>query len=216
MQIELTNIAKRYNYEWIFQNLNYTFSTGDNYVLLGANGSGKSTLLQIIAGYSIPSEGRLSYVHINNRIHSENIYSYISIAAPYLELFDEFTLEESVLFQQKCKPFIPTLSVKEIIEILELEKSAHKQLKYFSSGMRQRVKLGLAILSNTPLLLLDEPASNLDKEAIAWYQHCITKYAAAKLIIVCSNQQEYEYAFCNKKLIISDFKPSKSSILSIR
>ncbi len=214
MNITLTNIGKSYNYDWIFRKVNYTFTNADNYVILGSNGSGKSTLLQVIAGNLIPSEGEIKYLVQSSSGHNEQtpaieneeIYKHLSFASPYLELFEEFTLLESIEFQAQFKPFFDGLDTKKIIELTQLEKAQNKQLKYYSSGMKQRVRLALAVLSDTPLLLLDEPSSNLDKKAIEWYQNLIASYSKNRLIIVCSNQQEYEYPFCNKELHIEEFK----------
>lgn len=216
MKIQLSNIGKRYNYEWIFRKIDYEFTSHDNYVLLGANGSGKSTLLQVIAGNLIPSEGKMQYqvkstkyqeVRIESTIvEEENIYKHISYAAPYLDLFEEFTLAESIEFQSQFKPYFEGLTTKDIIAITQLEKAKDKQLKYFSSGMKQRVRLALAVLCDSSLLLLDEPTSNLDKKAIDWYQRLVNDYSKNRLIIVASNQQEYEYPFCNKMLMVEDYK----------
>jgi len=206
MKIELKNIGKRYNYEWIFRDINYEFTSESNYVILGANGSGKSTLLQVIAGNLMSSDGTISYWVDKKNILQEDVFTYLSVATPYLDLFEEFTLGESVEFQKKFKPFYKDLDGKQIIEILQLEKAADKQLKYFSSGMKQRVRLALAILSKTPILLLDEPTSNLDKKGIEWYQQLIYQYSQDRLIIVCSNQQDQEYTFCDKQLNIEDYK----------
>lgn len=222
MNFELINIGKRYNYEWIFREVNYEFTSENNYVILGANGSGKSTLLQIIAGNFISSEGIIKYRSQKSEVRSgtqdsglktqdliipeEEIFKHISFASPYLELFDEFTLIESIEFQAQFKPFFKGLTTKQIIELTQLEKSQDKQLKYYSSGMKQRVRLALAILCDTPLLLLDEPASNLDKKSIDWYQNLVAQYSNNRLIIVCSNEQEYEYPFCNKQIHIGDYK----------
>jgi len=206
LHIQLKNIGKRYNYEWIFRKVDYEFTLGNHYVLLGANGSGKSTLLQVIAGSMMSSEGEIQYTFQNNVIDEESIFQHISYAAPYLDLFEEFTLKETIEFQSKFKPFINNLAVDEIINIMQLQKAQTKAIKYFSSGMKQRVKLALAILADTPLLLLDEPSSNLDKNAINWYQSLINQYSANKIIIVCSNQIEQEYGFCNKQLVIEDYK----------
>ncbi len=208
MQITLNNIGKRYNYEWIFRNINYEFTIGDNCVILGANGSGKSTLLQVIAGNIISSEGNIKYT-INTQqsdIPQENLFHYLSFASPYLELFEEFTLAESIDFQAKFKPFYKGLDTKAIIALTQLEKAQNKQLKHYSSGMKQRVRLALAILCDTPLLLLDEPTSNLDKKAIEWYQNLITNYTKNRLVVVCSNQLEQEYFFCKKQLQIEEYK----------
>jgi len=227
MRITLNNIGKRYNYEWIFRKVNYEFSSDHNYVILGSNGSGKSTLLQVIAGNLIPSEGGISYKvpdfnfqlasnNLSNQqtetpdlkieIENEKIFKHLSFAAPYLDLFEEFTLQESIEFHAQFKPFYKGLDTKKIIELTQLEKAKDKQLKVYSSGMKQRVRLALAILCDTPLLLLDEPTSNLDKKAIDWYQNLINDYSQNRLIIVCSNQQEYEYPFCNKELQIEEYK----------
>ena len=206
MKIQLANVGKRYNYEWIFRNINYEFTSDSNYVILGANGSGKSTLLQVIAGNLMSSEGSISYRSAQKEVIQENIFSYLSIATPYLDLFEEFTLEESIEFQKKFKSYYKDMDGKQIIDILQLEKAAGKQLKYFSSGMKQRVRLALAIISKTPILLLDEPTSNLDKKGIDWYQRLIQQYSDERLIIVCSNQQEQEYTFCDKQLNIEDYK----------
>lgn len=207
MNISLKNIGKRYNYEWIFRNVNYEFTGDNNYVILGSNGSGKSTLLQVIANSLLPSEGTVSYQkNTAGPLGEENIFQHLSYAAPYLELFEEFTLAESIEFQAKFKPFYEELNTKKIIEITELGKAKNKQLKHYSSGMKQRVRLALAVLANTPLLLLDEPTSNLDKNAIDWYQKLVDNYSGDRLIIVASNQQEYEYTFCNKELKVEDFK----------
>ena len=206
MNITLSNIGKRYNYDWIFRKLDHTFSGENNYVILGSNGSGKSTLLQVIAGNLTASEGSIEYRNASQVIEFEKLYTHISYAAPYLDLFEEFTLAESIDFHSKFKPFFPGLDTKEIIRITGLEKSKDKQLKNYSSGMKQRVRLALAILSDTPLLLLDEPASNLDRNGIDWYQRLVSDHSADRLVIVASNQQEYEYPFCRQQLQVEDFK----------
>ncbi|MCW3085341.1 MAG: transporter related protein [Bacteroidetes bacterium] len=216
MQITLNNIGKRYNYEWIFRKINYELTSENNYVILGSNGSGKSTLLQVIAGNLIASEGQIEFKVQSSKVQSsiaesllideENRFHYLSYAAPYLDLLEEFTLTESIEFQAQFKPFRESLTTKQIIEITQLEKAKNKQLKYYSSGMKQRVRLALAILADTPLLLLDEPTSNLDKNAINWYQQLVNAHAADRLIVVASNQQEYEYPFCNKWISIEDYK----------
>ncbi len=218
MQIKLTDIGKRYNYDWIFRNVNYEFTSDNNYVIIGANGSGKSTLLQVIAGNLIASEGTIEYRGEKQEARSksqdliipeEEIFKHLSFASPYLELFDELTLTESIEFQAQFKPFYAGLDTKGIIQLTELEKAKDKQLKQYSSGMKQRLRLALAILSDTPLLLLDEPTSNLDKKSIDWYQNLVAQYSSNRLIIVCSNEQEYEYPFCNKHIQIEEYKQNK-------
>lgn len=206
MNISLSNIGKRYNYEWIFRKVDLELKQGNNYVILGGNGSGKSTLLQLLSGNLIPSEGKISFGKDGKNINEEDIFQHLSFAAPYLELFEDFTLTESIEFQSRFKPFFKGLDTKMIIQIMDMEKNSAKQLKYYSSGMKQRVKLALAILADTPLLLLDEPASNLDKKTLSWYQELVKHYAQNRLIIVASNQLEQEYPFCDQELNVESYK----------
>ncbi len=205
MKILLENVGKRFNREWIFRDVNLHLSSENNYVVLGRNGAGKSTFLQTLAGRYETSEGLIRYEN-NTEIAAEDIYKHLSICAPYLELYEEYSLLESIKLQQNFKPFASQIDLADIPELLQLNHAKDKPLKYFSSGMKQRVKLGLAILADCPILLLDEPTNNLDKKGINWYQRIIEKYTFDKLIVVCSNDQPHEFEFCNETLNIEDFK----------
>lgn len=194
MRISLQNIGKRFNRDWIFRNLTYEFTTPGSYAITGPNGSGKSTLLQIISGAVSVSEGMMSY-----GLKPEIIYKNISIAAPYLELVEEMTLIEFLTFHAGLKPLIKGIFVDEIINIIELNTSANKQIRYYSSGMKQRVKIAQAIFSDVPVILLDEPCTNLDEEGIALYKNLISTYCNNRLVIVSSNDTN-EYDFCKEEL----------------
>lgn len=205
MIISLNNTGKRYNREWIFRHCNYTFTSGKNYAITGPNGSGKSTLLQVIAGAILHNEGTIEYKDGQRTTSSEQHYNNISIAAPYLELIEEMTAKEMLEFHSKFKPLIYSLSIEEMLTIVGLENAVNKQLRYFSSGMKQRLKLAQAFFSNTPVLLLDEPTTNLDTEGIILYQSLVSNYTKDKLVIVSSNVKE-EYDFCEEVILISDYK----------
>ncbi len=205
MKVSLSDAGKRFNREWIFRHLTYTLTSGNAYAIVGANGSGKSTFLQVISGSMEANEGQCEWSENETAISTETIYKDISICAPYLELIEEMTLKEFFQFHQQFKPFLPGISIDEIIAEITLEKAADKQIRYYSSGMKQRAKLAQAILCNTKILLLDEPCTNLDKTGIALYHQLIEKYAKEKLIIVSSND-EVEYSFCKEKIMISDYK----------
>lgn len=206
MEIILENIGRRFNREWIFRSVNYTFQTGRSYAILGANGSGKSTLLQIIAGSLSQSEGIIRYTEDQQPIDGENVYRHIAFASPYLELIEEFTLAELIRFHFKFKPLIPGLDAHSVIALLNFPAAAiNKNIKYFSSGMKQRTKLALAVCSAAPILLLDEPASNLDEQGINWYTDLVNSYTQNRALIICSNQEQ-EYSFCDERLHITDYK----------
>ncbi len=206
MRIQVTAASKRFNTEWIFSNLNFSFTTGQHYALIGNNGSGKSTLLQIIAGYIGLTKGGIQWISTSNEtIDSTNIFQYISIATPYLELVEEFTALEQIIFHQQFKPLQNGLEPIELLEKIGLKNAAKKQIRNFSSGMKQRLKLALAIFDQAPILLLDEPCSNLDQEGIQTYHQLMQAYAMHKLIIVASNDPQ-EYQFCSQQLSLSNFK----------
>ena len=200
------NLGKRYNRDWIFRNLQTEFLRDTSCAILGHNGSGKSTLIQILAGSMVQSDGEIVYESEGHQIGQEHIYKYISYSAPYLELIEEFSFAEAVIFQSRFKGFINGLTSDDIIEKSGLNNQSGKQIKYFSSGMKQRVKLTLSILSDTPILFLDEPSSNLDKAGIEWYQGLIDEYRKDRIVFVCSNQQIHEYEFCTRILNIEDYK----------
>jgi ABC-type multidrug transport system ATPase subunit len=205
MKILLSDAGKRYNREWIFRHLNYEFNTGTAYAVTGNNGSGKSTLLQVIAGAVQHSEGTIDFIADGKLIEAELHHQNISLAAPYLELPEEMTLMEFLSFHQSFKPFLSSLNNSFIIDELGLKHAAHKQIRNYSSGMKQRVKLAHAIFSDVSVVLLDEPTTNLDAEGIALYHRLITNYCLNRLVIVSSNDEE-EYSFCKEKISISTYK----------
>ena len=188
MKITLQDIGRRYNRDWIFRHIDYTFSVGHKYAVLGPNGSGKSTLLKVLCGNLTPSEGKIKYQHEDSEIAVDRIFQYLSIAAPYVELIEDLTLREMITFHFRFKA------------------SINKEIRYFSSGMKQRVKLALACCSDSALVFLDEPTSNLDEKGEAWYLELIEKTISDdRLLIVCSNQAK-EYSFCDQHISISDYK----------
>ncbi len=203
MQISFQNIGKRFGREWIFKNIHQDFFIGNSYAILGGNGSGKSTFLQILIGILPSTEGKIIYYKNEKIISNTLIFKEISWVAPYLDLIEEFTLEEFLEWHHQLKPL--QYSPKIIADKLGLQKSYHKFLKNFSSGMKQRVKLATALYGNCPILLLDEPTSNLDKKGIEWYQNELISQLKNRLTIVCSNQS-YEYEMCENKIELENFK----------
>lgn len=194
MEITLNGIGKKFGKNWIFRNIDFTLPSQHKLVITGSNGSGKSTLLQIIAGYLIPDSGAITFSGSEKKpIPVEEIGTRLSIAAPYLELVEEFTLIELLNFHLIYRQFKSGFSVNDVIKISGLEKAASKQIRHYSSGMKQRVRLTIAILTESELLLLDEPSSNLDSAAVSWYQELLQEHGSGRSIIVSSNHQHQEY-----------------------
>jgi ABC-2 type transport system ATP-binding protein len=195
MTIRLENIGKQFLHKWVFRHLDLEFQAPGHYGISGNNGSGKSTLLKIIAGYLNPNEGKIHYLN-NQALIGPDVFRHLSIASPHLELIEDLSLIETFEFHQKLKPYINNFTPMQLIEISGLGKSMHKPLKYFSSGMKQRIKLLLAVMSNNPILLLDEPCTNLDQNSIQWYQKLIIEHTGQRLLIIASNAVETECFSC--------------------
>jgi ABC-type multidrug transport system ATPase subunit len=205
MQIKFSNAGKRFNREWIFRNADLKFNSSTSYAITGPNGSGKSTLLQCIGGMLQLSEGAIQYTIDNKQLAGEEVYKQVSFCAPYLDVIEEMTLIEFLQFHNQFKSFINNFSIQQIIEEIGLKISVSKQIRYYSSGMKQRVKLAQAIFSDAAIVLLDEPCSNLDTKGIELYHSLIEKYCRERLVIVCSND-EVEYSFTKERISVLDYK----------
>jgi ABC-type multidrug transport system ATPase subunit len=207
MNIELTQVGKRFRYEWIFQNVQQTFLSGERYAITGPNGAGKSTLMRILSGHLTPSVGKAVFKDTEGKpTHPDDVYLHVSFAAPYIELVEELSLVEILNFHQQFKPFQNDLTTRDALQLLGFANSAaQKPVKFFSSGMKQRVKLLLALAAQTPIVLLDEPTTNLDAQGAEWYHQLVTQFANDRLIVVASNVEQ-DFKFCEYHLNILDFK----------
>jgi ABC-type multidrug transport system ATPase subunit len=205
MNIEVENLGKRFNREWIFKKLTFLFDAGTTYAIVGPNGCGKSTLLQVLWGQLPQSVGKIKYTRSSQVVEGSDVFEHLSIATPYMNLIEEFTLLEMVEFHFKFKKLRNGLSTNDFLELLELQPAKNKTLDKFSSGMRQRVKLGLAFYSDVQAIFLDEPTTNLDKTSTQWYLKNLHGLPKDMLIFIASNQ-EHEYPNDAKKIEILNYK----------
>ena len=203
--IKVRSLGKRFNREWIFRNLDYTFESSNIYAIIGPNGSGKSTLLQVLWGQLPQSTGDLSYPHSTGEVSVDDIFQHLAIATPYLDLIEEFTLAEHLRFHFRLKQSRKGIQVDEMLDRLMLAGARDKHIANFSSGMKQRVKLAIAFFSEADLIFLDEPTTNLDKETKEWYHVQLQRLPSNCTIFIASNQPE-EYPSHSKILNILNFK----------
>lgn len=202
--LTLSNLSKTFNRELLFQQLNAELAPDSATAITGRNGSGKSTLLKIIAGLQLPSEGS-AVLRVNNEaVAVEQHYQYLSFAAPYIELIEEYTLKEMLTFYFQLKPLSPGLTLEQLPELLLLPKARNKEIRSFSSGMKQRLKVGLAFYTETPLMMLDEPTSHLDEEGKKWFRSNLLSLLGKRTIIIASNEEE-EIESCTQRIHITDY-----------
>ena len=205
-QIELNNIGKRFRYEWIFKNITHSFESGKSYALLGPNGSGKSTLMKILSGHLTPSDGQITFLHNGKKIDGDNVYQHISYSAPYIDVIEEMTLTEIIAFHSKFKPLSKGLTINDLIQLLNFKNAADKEIRFFSSGMKQRLKLALSICTESLTLLLDEPTTNLDAQGVVWYRDLMKQFSDKNRLVIVASNIEHDYDFCEEKLNILDYK----------
>jgi ABC-type multidrug transport system ATPase subunit len=203
--ISTEGLSKRFNREWIFRNLTYQFKPGNVYAITGPNGSGKSTLLSILWGQVPPTDGKLVYASGSTEIPLEEVYRHVSIAAPYMDLIDDFTLQETIEFHFKLKRVRDNLSYAEMLDKLYLTDSKDKYVRNFSSGMKQRLKLGLAFFTDSAVICLDEPGSHLDEIAFQWYRDQLAHVPQYCTVLIGSNDPS-EYIGATQIIDLKDYK----------
>ena len=200
--IVLEGLQKKFGKQHILQDVSYTFQTGSKTVILGSNGSGKSTLIKILSGSLEATEGSPVYTFEGSNVTAKSAGLHVGIAAPYVALNPMFSLKETLAFHEQFCPFPEGFKLTDWLYKAGLAAHEDKRLSTFSSGMLQRVRLLLAVANDRPLLLLDEPLSNLDVEGVQFYTELIRSFALSKTIIVGSNYQKDEYSYCTDELLL--------------
>ena len=205
MNILLDKVSKRYGSQWIFRNVDYSFEEGYRYAITGSNGAGKSTLLNILVGKTPYTKGKINYLKDDKKIGLDDVYQYFSIATTSMNLIEEFTLEELVKFHFRFRKSISMINTQEVVALLELANEKKKFIHNFSSGMRQRLKIGLAVLSDSDVVVLDEPGANLDDKSKIWFQMLINEYIGDRTLIIASNEAQ-DYKSCQHILDLATWK----------
>ncbi len=206
MQVELQNLGRSFGRQVVFKALSYTFETGGSYAILGGNGSGKSTLLSILYSALSQTEGEIRWWKRGVQVPVSQVPFRCSLSGPYFELIEELTALEFLNFHQRFKPFLSGVDPKTLLAIAQLQHAEKKEIRHFSSGMKQRLKLAISLLADVDLILLDEPSSNLDPSATSWYNSLVESYKRDRTLIVGSNFNEAEMGFCAHRLDIDAYK----------
>lgn len=168
MTIASENITKIYNRKTIFKNVSFSIKEGTAFAITGKNGSGKSTLVKILCGVLSPSKGTVSLSVNDQTILYPDYYPHIGLVSPYLNLYEEFSAEENLQFIKNIRGLDSSADAFAEILLKEFGIYDHrkKEVKNYSSGMKQRLKYCAALIHQPVLLVLDEPSSNLDEYGI--------------------------------------------------
>jgi ABC-type multidrug transport system ATPase subunit len=205
MEVRFEHVGRRFGRDWIFRGVNASIAQNQHVIFVGPNGSGKSTLLQITSGFLSPSEGEVVFFGLNGRIGPNNLHQCISYAAPYLDLYEDLTLLEAIDFHMRFRQLRAEWNREEVMQLMELSRHRDKQIRNFSSGMRQRVRLALAILTDSEVLCLDEPTSNLDRNAISWFRDLLEQNSTNRIVLVSTNHNVDDYLRADLTLQMNSF-----------
>jgi len=197
MRIKGIELGKKFETRWIFKDISVDLLSGESLAITGSNGSGKSTLLQILSNSLTPSKGTIEYFIDDEILNIEDVPLNINYSAPYIELIEEFTLQEHLGFHAKFHQ--PNIEIIDMMVKMGYPESANQIVREFSSGMKQRLRLALTFYFDSHAIFLDEPTSNLDESGISWYFAEVRKILNKRTILIASNQR-YEYDFCQKTI----------------
>lgn len=183
------NISKKYKKNLVVDNVSISIKRGDIYGFIGQNGAGKTTIMKMITGLVNPSEG---YIEIfkeveKNKLNKERkrIGALIETPALYLDMSASENLE--LLRIQKGIP--GSSCINEKLKLVGLENTGKKKVKQFSLGMKQRLGIAMALLSDPEILILDEPVNGLDPKGIVEIRDLLKKLNKEKnmTIIISSH-----------------------------
>lgn len=180
----------RFGRRLLFRNLDIQASSGEFLAITGQNGSGKSTLVRILAGILAPTAGTVQLLADGIELTERPFF--IGLVAPYLNLYEGFTLRENMRFVARVRGLGTTTATEEaLIQKVQLQGRADELVGNYSSGMKQRARFALALLTNPPVLMLDEPTANLDDSGKAFVWNTVEEArASGKLVLVATNEAE--------------------------
>ena len=204
MELSIQKLSKAFNQKVIFRHLDLDITSGSHVAITGPNGSGKSTLLKIISGGTLASSGIILYRVDGKNIAEDLVYKYVHFAAPYNTVIEELTLPELFKFHQDLGTLTRYANYQSWVKDLDYPFKAHAVIKTFSSGMKQRIKLGLTLLDSRPLILLDEPSSNLDAQGKEWMFDKLKNLSSAQTLFIATNDQR-EREFCSTEIDVTAY-----------
>lgn len=187
--ISLKGVGKHYNRRWVFRGLDLEIAPGERLAIKGANGSGKSTLLSMLSGQLQPSAGTVTWALKDRPLSVDALYRHLSWMGPSIALYDDLTLEEASALHYRFKRCLLPKPA-ELAQTLRLHAHRQKPLRAYSSGMRQRAKIGLALFAESDLLMLDEPTSFMDTENASFLHELIDAHIGERTLVLASNQPE--------------------------
>jgi len=188
--LEVKNLTKRFKNQIAVNNVSICIRKNSVYGLLGPNGAGKSTLLKMITRIMKPTSGE---IYVENHLWTRRDLKNIGALIENPTIYPNLTATENL--NVACTLYgLPKTRIREVLNIIGLEKSAKKKVKNFSMGMKQRLGLGIAIIHNPRLLILDEPTNGLDPIGIEELRELIKSLPSKGITVILSSHMLSEVA----------------------
>lgn len=210
VSLKCTSLEKSFLNKVVFKNVTLNFKECDSVAITGRNGSGKSTLLKVLANLIKPNKGKVEIFDNDKEVIADKVHLYLGMIAPYINLYDELTAYENLdfFFDLKCNN--DTFNdkkerIKFLLDKINLYSRRNDEVKNYSSGMKQRVKLAFAIINDPKILLLDEPRTNLDVEGIDLVYKVAEEQIKNGILILATNEPE-DTGLCKRIISIEDYK----------
>jgi len=189
MNLTVTQLHKSFANRQIFKDISFKVDKGQSLAITGYNGSGKTTLIRILCALLRADSGEIKFEK-DNKVVTDFNYNF-SLVGPYLQLYEELTAFENLLFCARIKKtFTNKEDIYKRIEQVGLKGRAHDFVKTYSSGMKQRLKYAFALQTQPDVLYLDEPTSNLDKQGIEYVYSIIRQHKKDKIVVFATNDEQ--------------------------
>jgi len=162
--IEVKNVRKSFKKVQAVKEISLTIHKDEFVALLGPNGAGKTTLVEMIEGIQKPDAGEILIKGMHWKHHSQELHNIIGLSLQETKFFDKLTTYETLeLFASFYK--LKKQRIDEILDLVNLTEKRKSFVVNLSGGQRQKLALGISILNEPQILLLDEPTTGLDPVA---------------------------------------------------
>jgi len=189
MKLTVNRLNKSFAGRKILQDISFNVEKGHSLAVTGHNGSGKTTLIRILCSLLRADSGEIIFE--KNEKSVKDLKFNFSLVGPYLQLYEELTAFENILFCARMKKtFTSNEDIYKLIEQVGLKGRAHDYVKTFSSGMKQRLKYAFALQTHPDILYLDEPTSNLDKQGVEYVYSIMSEHKRDKILVFATNDEQ--------------------------
>ncbi len=173
--LKTNNLCKKHKKDFALKDVNLDIKKGDIYGFIGKNGAGKTTLLRIITGLTFPTEGNIELFGKSSEKELTQAIKRVGAVVENPALFPNMSAYENLEVHRLQKGIPDKKCIDKTLELVGLQNTGRKKTVNFSLGMRQRLGIGIALLSDPEFLILDEPTNGLDPMGIVELRELIKR-----------------------------------------